>query len=73
MPNLPYAMYTVAMDKMVVTSTGFQDKDGKKALQTMVELMGGLYSNSFHEGVTHLVAKVSGIYISPGQYLIWRV
>ena len=57
-PNLPYPMYTVAMEGMVVTSTGFQGKDDKKELQNKVEKMGGLYSNNFHDGVTHLVAKV---------------
>ena len=51
-------MYTVAMEGMVVTSTGFQGKDDKKEVQTKVEKMGGLYSNNFHDGVTHLVAKV---------------
>ena len=51
-------MYTVAMEGMVVTSTGFQGKDDKKELQNKVEKMGGLYSNNFHDGVTHLVAKV---------------
>ena len=51
-------MYTVAMEGMVVTSTGLQGKDDKKELQTKIERMGGVYSNNFHDGVTHLVAKV---------------
>ena len=51
-------MYTVAMEGMVVTSTGFQGKEDKRELQTKIERMGGVYSNNFHDGVTHLVAKV---------------
>ena len=51
-------MYTVAMEGMVVTSTGFQGKEDKKEVQKKIERMGGVYSNNFHDGVTHLVAKV---------------
>ena len=51
-------MYTVAMEGMVVTSTGLQGKEDKRELQTKIERMGGGYSNTFHDGVTHLVAKV---------------
>ena len=40
-------MYTVAMEGMVVTSTGLQGKDDKKELQTKIERMGGVYSNNF--------------------------
>ena len=60
-PELPYPMYTAAMKNLVVTSTGF-GKDEKKDLQTKVERMGGIYSNAFHDAVTHLVADVSSIY-----------
>merc|ERR1712126_793192 len=31
--------------------------DDKRELQTKIERMGGVYSNNFHDGVTHLVAK----------------
>ena len=51
-------MYTVAMEGMVVTSTGLQGKEEKRELQIKIERMGGVYSNNFHDGVTHLVAKV---------------
>ena len=62
------------MEGMVVTSTGFQEKIDKKELQTKIERMGGLYSNNFHEGVTHLVAKVllnfkcTGTFFRPKEY-----
>lgn len=44
---------------MVVTTTGFE-KDVKAELQMLVERMAAIYSNNFHEGVTHLVANAVG-------------
>ena len=57
-PDLPYPMYTASMRNLVVTSTGF-DKEVKSQLQIKVEKMGGIYSNAFHDGVTHLVAHMA--------------
>lgn len=45
------------MRNLIVTSTGF-NKDRKAELQLTVERMGGIYSNAFHDGVTHLVASM---------------
>ena len=56
-PELPYPMYTAAMKGLIVTSTGF-DKDKKNDIQKLIERMAGIYSNAFHDGVTHLVAAV---------------
>ena len=56
-PNLPYPVYTAAMSKCVVTSTGF-DRERKAKIQQRVERMGGIYANNFHDGVTHLVCEV---------------
>lgn len=47
------------MKGMVVTTTGFE-KDVKAELQMLVERMAAIYSNNFHEGVTHLVANAVG-------------
>ena len=55
-PDLPYPMYTASMTKLIVTSTGFS-KDKKEEIQMKVERMGGIYSNAFHDGVTHLVCN----------------
>ncbi len=56
-PELPYPMYTAALRGCVVTSTGY-DREEKAKMQLRVERMGGIYANAFHDGVTHLVAKV---------------
>ena len=53
-PDLPYPMYTASFRNLIVTSTGFT-KEKKNELQLKVERMGGIYSNAFHDGVTHLV------------------
>ena len=58
-PELPSPLHNMAMHELVITSTGF-DKEEKSGLQKMVEKMCGIYSNTFHEGITHLVAKVVG-------------
>ena len=55
-PDLPYPMYTASMTKLIVTSTGFS-RDKKEEIQMKVERMGGIYSNAFHDGVTHLVCN----------------
>ena len=57
LPALPYPMYTLAMQGCVVTSTGFE-KEAKTAIQTKVQMMGGVYANAFTDQVTHLVARV---------------
>ena len=56
-PELPYPMYTATMKGLIVTSTGLS-KEGKADVKTKVERMGGIYSNAFHDGVTHLVADI---------------
>ena len=33
-------------------------KDKKNELQQKVERMGGIYANSFHDGVTHLICSL---------------
>ena len=55
-PELPYPMFTASMRRLIITSTNFT-KERKTEIQKSVELMGGIYSNSFHDGVTHLVAN----------------
>ena len=55
-PELPYPMFTASMRRLIITSTNFT-KERKTEIQKTVELMGGIYSNSFHDGVTHLVAN----------------
>ena len=57
-PTLPYPMYTASMQSLIVTSTNFS-KEQKNELQLKVERMGGIYSNSFHDGVTHLVVRLA--------------
>ena len=42
---------------LIVTSTGFS-KDDKTELHQKVERMGGIYANSFHDGITHLVCSL---------------
>ncbi|XP_027237421.2 DNA topoisomerase 2-binding protein 1 isoform X2 [Penaeus vannamei] len=58
-PELPSPIHNTAMKGMVVTTTGFE-KDVKAELQMLVERMAAIYSNNFHEGVTHLVANAVG-------------
>lgn len=58
-PELPSPIHNTAMKGLVITTTGF-DKQEKTSLQTKVERMAGIYSNNFHEGVTHLVVKSVG-------------
>lgn len=58
-PELPSPLHNMAMHQLVITSTGF-GKEEKNELQTLVERMSGIYSNSFHEAITHLVCKLVG-------------
>ncbi|CAL4073586.1 unnamed protein product, partial [Meganyctiphanes norvegica] len=58
-PELPSPIHNTAMKGLVITTTGF-DKQEKAELQSKVERMAGIYSNNFHEGVTHLVVKSVG-------------
>ena len=58
-PELPSPIHNTAMKGLVITSTGFE-KDDKAELQRIISRMAGLYSNSFHEGVTHLIANAVG-------------
>jgi len=55
-PELNYPMYTAAMKGLVVTCSGL-DKPEKDRLRFLIERMAGIYSNSFHDGITHLVTS----------------
>ena len=55
-PELTYPMYTAAMEGLVVTCSGL-DKAEKDRLQFLIERMAGTYSNTFHDGITHLVTS----------------
>ena len=59
---------------MCVTTTGI-DKEDKTEIQKKIERMAGIYSNSFHEGVTHLVAEVGNNIkkLNPGLQTEWPV
>jgi len=54
-PELPYPLYTVAMRGLDICFSGL-DPVEKNRLKELVEQMSGVYSKSFHDGVTHLVA-----------------
>ena len=55
-PDQNYPMYTAAMRGMVVTCSGL-DKQQKENMRNLVEKMAGVYSSTFHDGVTHLVTN----------------
>ena len=57
-PELHYPMYTAAMKGMIVTTSGLE-KVEKEKFKQLVERMAGIYSNAFHDGVTHLVAATA--------------
>jgi len=57
-PELKYPMYTLAMKGLVVTCSGL-DKPEKDRMKFLIERMAGIYSNSFHDGVTHLVTSTA--------------
>ena len=58
MPELPYPMYTAAMNGMIVTFSGLE-KAEKEEFKHLVERMAGICSNAFHDGVTHLVVDTA--------------
>ena len=58
-PELPSPIHNMAMRNLVVTSTGFE-KEEKAEIQKKIGQMSGVYSNDFHEGITHLVIKTTG-------------
>ena len=49
--------FTFNFRNLIVTSTGFT-KEQKTELQVKVERMGGIYSNAFHDGVTHIICSL---------------
>lgn len=51
-------MYTAAFRNLIVTSTGCS-KEKKNEIQQKIERMGGIYSNAFHDGVTHLICSLA--------------
>eukprot|EP00092_Neocalanus_flemingeri_P040838 GFUD01044457.1.p1 GENE.GFUD01044457.1~~GFUD01044457.1.p1 ORF type:complete len:510 (+),score=168.37 GFUD01044457.1:65-1594(+) len=57
-PELPYPVYTAAMKGMIITTSGLE-KNEKDKIKLMVEQMAGTYSDTFHDGVTHLVAATT--------------
>uniref|UniRef100_A0A0P4VX53 BRCT domain-containing protein n=1 Tax=Scylla olivacea TaxID=85551 RepID=A0A0P4VX53_SCYOL len=58
-PALPSPLHNTAMSGIVITTTGFP-KPQKEKLQHLVQQMSGIYSNSYHQDVTHLVVKMVG-------------
>ena len=54
--ELTYPIYTAAMKSLVLTCCGL-DKPEKDRLRFLIERMTGIYSNSFHDCVTHLVTS----------------
>eukprot|EP00092_Neocalanus_flemingeri_P108788 GFUD01139726.1.p1 GENE.GFUD01139726.1~~GFUD01139726.1.p1 ORF type:complete len:533 (-),score=170.64 GFUD01139726.1:22-1620(-) len=57
-PELPYPVYTAAMKGMIITTSGLE-RNEKDKIKLMVEQMAGTYSDTFHDGVTHLVAATT--------------
>ena len=45
-------------------------KERKQEIKTRVERMGGVYSNVFHDAVTHLVAEVRFTTYSTEQFYL---
>ncbi|KAG0725608.1 DNA topoisomerase 2-binding protein 1-A [Chionoecetes opilio] len=58
-PLVPSPLHNTAMSRLVVTTTGFP-KAEKEGLQRRVQHMSGIYSNNYHQDVTHLVVKMVG-------------
>ena len=56
LPDTRYPVLNGAMRGCVVTSTGVTDVELKQKLRDFVERMWGQWSDSLHDGVTHLVA-----------------
>ena len=55
--NYIQQIFTFNFRNLIVTSTGFT-KEQKTELQVKVERMGGIYSNAFHDGVTHIICSL---------------
>ena len=55
-PDTRHPVYTGALRGCVVTSSGVRDPRERQRLQGRVEAMWGGWSDSLHDGVTHLVA-----------------
>jgi len=53
-PNLPYPMYTMAMQNLKITCSNIP-KDEKLILQKLIQQMAGVYCPDFHDGITHVV------------------
>ena len=88
-PEFNYPLYNAAMLGLVVTCSGLDksqkvsDVDSRPLVVTLysqermkllVERMAGIYSSSFHDGVTHLVTVkvcalhwfvIAGLHVSP--------
>ncbi|MPC51871.1 DNA topoisomerase 2-binding protein 1-A [Portunus trituberculatus] len=58
-PALPSPLHNTAMSGLVITTTGFP-KAQKEKLQHLVQQMSGIFSNTYHLDVTHLVVKMVG-------------
>ena len=55
-PDTRHPVYTGALRGCVVTSSGVRDPRERQRLRGTVEAMWGSWSDSLHDGVTHLVA-----------------
>lgn len=58
-PPLPSPLHNTAMNGLVITTTGFPRPE-KEELQQLIRRMSGIYSNNYHQDVTHLVVKMVG-------------
>lgn len=52
-------MHNMAMHTIVITCTGLE-KAEKEQIKKLVQFMAGVYSNDFHQSVTHLIAGSVG-------------
>lgn len=58
-PPLLSPLHNTAMNGLVITTTGFSRPE-KEELQWLKKRMSGIYSNNYHQDVTHLVVKMVG-------------
>lgn len=58
-PDTPSPIHNSAMKGLVIAATGFE-KAVKAELQSLIEKMAGIYSNNYHDAVTHLVVNTVG-------------
>ncbi|XP_050711420.1 DNA topoisomerase 2-binding protein 1-like isoform X2 [Eriocheir sinensis] len=58
-PSLPSPLHNTAMNRLVITTTGFSRPE-KEELQRLIKRMSGIYSNNYNQDVTHLVVKMVG-------------